>query len=133
MILRKFILQYYFFTEVSSITWIEHSTTLFFKFNKNNCIFWIYIFYVSRNTVERICLIQYKQCCMFSTGKKLEELYSEVHVGHYFSTAPTFYVTFFDCLHIFRICLPTWSKFTPWSTDVCYHPFPNCRGWNFHP
>ena len=29
------------------------------------------------------------------------------HMGHYFSTAPTFYVTFFDCLHIFRICLPT--------------------------
>ena len=27
--------------------------------------------------------------------------------GHYFSTTPTFYVTFLDCLHIFRICLPT--------------------------
>ena len=31
----------------------------------------------------------------------------EVYKGHYFSTAPTFYVTFYDCLHIFKICLLT--------------------------
>ena len=65
--------------------------------------------------------------------EKIGKFWVMLHMGYYFSTAPTFYVTFFVCLHIFRICLPTWFKFTPQSTDVCYHPFPNCRGWNFHP
>ena len=55
-------------------------------------------------------------------------------MGQYlFSTAPIVYVTFFDCLYIFRICLHTWWEFTPQITSICYHPFPNYRGWNFHP
>ena len=54
------------------------------------------------------------------------------YLGHYFSTVPIFYVTFFDCLHIFRIFIPTRWKFTPQITVIFYHPFPNYRGWNFH-